>query len=91
MVGCPAGLAGLAGLAAAAALARARCRAAAFSLFCVIPWGPDGLMQVMTAQNPRRNGSDRKAYRIGLTQELLYPRIADMIWKKFGMNQWPVL
>jgi hypothetical protein len=48
-------------------------------------------MQVMTAQNPRRNGSDRKAYRIGLTQELLYPRIADMIWKKFGMNQWPVL
>ena len=67
--------------AAAAALARARCLAATVSVVCVIPCGPEGLMQVMTAQNPRRNGSDKNAYKIGLTQELLYARMADTIWK----------
>jgi hypothetical protein len=66
---------------AAAAFSRARCRAATtVSVVCVIPCGPEGLMQVMTAQNPLRNGSERNAYKIGLTHELLYARMAEIIW-----------
>ncbi len=50
---------------------RCLCLAEILSGFCIIPCGPEGLMQVMTAQNPLRKGSDRNAYNMGLTHELL--------------------
>jgi len=56
------------------------CPGLALSSLPCKPCGPAGFIQLTTAQNPRLNGSDKNAYRIGFTHELPYARSWEKIW-----------